>query len=157
MTFNIGDKVIYGAYGMGEIVSIEKKIISDRSVNCYVVSLLNMIIWVPIDDQQSCLRYPTRPEEFDELYAILTSPSQQLEENRTLRRMQLIAQLKDGKIASTCRVVRDLTLCKRNAKLNDQESAILKQATQMLLLEWSYSMGVSMNQAEEAMTDLLEK
>ena len=38
-----------------------------------------------------------------------------------LRRSQLIEQLKDGQLASVCRVVRDLTHLQRSTKLNDQE------------------------------------
>lgn len=156
MTFQIGDKVIHGAYGLGEIVGIEEKIINDQPKSCYVVRLLDMMIWIPIDEeQQRTLRLPTPPEEFGKLFDILKAPGEKPQENRALRRNQLMAQMKDGQLASICEVVRDLTLFKRSAKLNDQERSILKRAIHSLLTEWSYSLGLSLNQAEEAMTNML--
>ena len=58
--------------------------------------------------------------------------------------------------SSICRVVRDLTQFKRSKKLNDQENSILERATNSLLTEWSLSLGMSENQAQLAMTKLLE-
>ena len=156
MAFQIGEKVIHWTYGLGEIVGIEEKNIGEHPTNCYVVRILNMTIWIPIDEmQQGSLRIPTPPEEFGNLYAILTSPSERKEADRMQRKNQLMAQLKDGKLASVCRVVRDLTLFKRSGKLSDQERSILERAIHSLLTEWSYSLGLSLNQAEEAMTTLL--
>ena len=72
-----------------------------------------------------------------------------------LRKDQLMAQMKDGQLASICRVVRDLTNFKRSKKLNDQEKSILERATNSLLTEWAYSLGMPLNQAEQAMMSLL--
>jgi RNA polymerase-interacting CarD/CdnL/TRCF family regulator len=72
-----------------------------------------------------------------------------------LRKDQLMAQVRDGQLASICRVVRDLTHFKLSKKLNDQEKSILERATNSLLTEWTYSLGMSMNQAHQAMMNLL--
>ena len=115
------------------------------------------MIWIPIDDpQQHSLRLPAPPEEFVELSAILTSPSEKLLEDRLLRKDQLMTQMKDGQLASICRVVRDLTNFKRSKKLNDQRPSILERATNSLLTEWTYSLGKPLDQAHPAMTNLLE-
>jgi len=157
MGFHVGDKVIHCTHGLGEIVQIDHKIIRDRPTDCYVVRIQDMLIWIPIDDpQQQSLRLPAQPEEFVGLSAILTSPGEQLQEDRLLRKDQLLTQMRDGQLASICRVVRDLTQFKRIKKLNDQESSILERATNSLLTEWSLSLGVSENQAQLAMTKLLE-
>jgi RNA polymerase-interacting CarD/CdnL/TRCF family regulator len=156
MPFNVGDKVIHWTYGLGEIMGLEEKVIDDHKTNCYVVHLSNMTIWIPIDElHQRSLRVPTPPEEFGKLFDILTGPSEKPQTDRVQRRNQLMAQLRDGQLASTCRVVRDLTLFKRSGKLSDQERSILERAIHSLLTEWSYSLGTPINQAEEAMTNLL--
>jgi RNA polymerase-interacting CarD/CdnL/TRCF family regulator len=98
---------------------------------------------------------PTSPQEFEGLFAILTSPGEKLEEDRVLRKNTLMAQLKDGKLASTCQVVRDLTYFKRSSKLSDLERSLLERAIKSLLTEWSYSLGMPLSQAQEAMTSLL--
>ena len=156
MGFQVGDKVIHKTHGIGEIVHIEEKIIHDHPTNCYVVHTLNLMIWIPIDElQQHSLRLPAQPEEFVKLSAILTGPSEKLLDDRVQRKDQLMSQMKDGQLASICQVVRDLTNFKRVKKLNDQEKSILDRATNSLLTEWAYSLGMSLNQAHQAMNSLL--
>lgn len=158
MNFQVGDKVIHRTYGLGEIVEIEKKVIRDHPTDCYVVLTSNLMIWVPIDDpSQNSLRTPAMPDEFTGYFAILTAPGEELLEDRLLRRDQLMNQLKDGQLGSICRVVRDLTHFKRRKKLNDQEKAILERAQNSLLAEWTYSLGVTPDQAQQAMTQLLDQ
>ena len=156
MAFQIGDKVIHWTYGLGEVELIEEKIIHGRLTNCYVVRISDLTIWVPIDDLgQNSLRVPTPPKEFDQLFAILTSPSEKLLDDRMLRKTQLLEQLRDGQLASICRVVRDLTHFQRSAKLNDQERSILERAIKSLLAEWTYSLGTPIHQAQQAMSSML--
>jgi len=156
MGFQIGDKVIHCTFGLGEIANTEEKIVQGQLTNCYVVRTSDLTIWVPIDDlQQQSLRAPTPPGEFEKLSAILTDPSETLLEDRVLRKNQLLAQIKDGQLASICRVVRDLTYFKRSKKLNEQEKFILERATNSLLTEWNYSLGVPRTQAQQAMENLL--
>ena len=158
MDFQIGDKVIHSTYGLGEIVFIEEKIIHDRPTNCYVFRTNDLTIWIPIDElHQNSLRMPTLPNEFKSLFSILTSPGEPLPEDRALRKDQLIEHMKNGQLKSICQVVRDLTHFKRIKKLNDQEKSILERATNSLLTEWIYSLGVSRAQAEHAMMQLLNE
>ena len=156
MGFKIGEKVIHCAHGLGEIVNIEEKNIHGYLTRCYVVRTSDLTIWIPIDDlQQHSLRVPSSPEEFLKLSAILTNPCEMLLEDRTLRKDQLINQMNDGQLTSICRVVRDLTHFKRSARLNSQEKSILEKAMNSLLTEWTYSLGMPLNQAHQAMTNLL--
>lgn len=156
MGFNIGDKVIHWTYGLGEIVHIEEKFIRNEATNCYVVRTNDLMIWIPINevDQQS-LRIPTPSNELVKLFDILTKPPEPLPQDRVLRKEQLMTQLKDGQLASICRVVRDLTHYKRQAKLNEQEKALLERATNSLLSEWIFSLDVPLNQAHQSMMQLL--
>lgn len=158
MSFQIGDKVIHWTHGLGEIVQIEEKVISDQPINCYVIQTPNLMIWIPIDDlPQHSLRVPAPPEEFLKLFTILTSPGEQLLNDRVLRKERLMAQIKDGQLASICQVVRDLTDFKRSKKLNDQEKSILEHATKSLLTEWAYSLEIPPSQAHMAIMNLLEQ
>jgi RNA polymerase-interacting CarD/CdnL/TRCF family regulator len=157
MVFQIGDKVIHMSHGLGEIVNIEEKYFHGQTTNCYVFRTPELTVWIPIDDiEQHSLRAPTSPEEFNRLFTILTSPSQALPEDRALRKEQLMAQLRDGQLASICKVVRDLTHFMRTSKPNDQERSILERATKSLLTEWTYALKVPMNQAQQAVEKLLQ-
>jgi RNA polymerase-interacting CarD/CdnL/TRCF family regulator len=156
MSFHVGDKVIHWSYGLGEIVHIEEKPILGHPTKCYVFRTADLTIWIPINDvQQHSLRSPTSPEEFVKLSSILTSPGEKLVEDRALRKDQLMAQMRDGQLASICRVVRDLTHFKRSTKLNDQEKSILERAMNSLLTEWTYSLAMPLNQAHQAISNLL--
>jgi RNA polymerase-interacting CarD/CdnL/TRCF family regulator len=156
MGFRIGDQVIHCTFGLGEITQIEEKIINGHLANCYVIQLNNMTIWVPMDDLgQNSLRLPTPPEEFIKTLPILSSQNESLLEDRVLRKKQLSDQLKDGQLASICRVVRDLTYYQRNSKLNDQERSILERAIRSLLTEWTFSLGTPQHQAQQAMESML--
>jgi RNA polymerase-interacting CarD/CdnL/TRCF family regulator len=158
MVFNIGNKVVHWAYGLGEIVGIEEKTINKLPVNCYVVHLTDMSIWIPVEDApQHSLRTPTPASEFENLFTILKSPGEKLDGDRILRKNQLMDLLKDGQLSSICRVVRDLTFLKRSYKLNDQEKSILERASKSLLSEWSYVLGISFHETQEAMTNLMLK
>lgn len=156
MGFHIGDKVIHSSFGLGEIVIIEEKNIQNRPTNCYGVRTTDLTIWIPINDlQQHSLRVPTAPDEFERLANILASPGEALFEDRVLRKNQLLEQMKDGQLASICRVVRDLMHYKHTKKLNELDSSILERATNSLLTEWSYSLEIPVHQARQAMTKLL--
>jgi CarD family transcriptional regulator len=156
MSFQIGDKVIHWTYGLGEITQVEEKPIHGQLTSCYVVQTSDMTIWIPIDEmQQHSLRKPTSPDEFVSLYAILKSPGEQLQEDRVLRKDELMSQMRDGQLASICKVVRDLTHYKRKSKLNDQDRYILERAEKSLLTEWTYSLGLPTHQAHEQMTSFL--
>jgi RNA polymerase-interacting CarD/CdnL/TRCF family regulator len=156
MGFRIGDKVIHCSFGLGEITQIEAKVINGHQENCYVIQLNDMTIWVPIDDSvQSSLRVPTPPDEFIKTLPILSSPNESLLEDRVMRKKQLTDQLKDGKLSSICRVVRDLSHYQHNSKLNDQEKSILDRAVNSLLTEWTFTMGTTQHQAHQTMESML--
>jgi len=156
MAFQVGDKVIHITHGLGEISSIEKRLINDQSTDCYVVTTDELTVWIPIDEvQQHSLRTPTLPEEFERSFAILTSPCEALPEDRTQRKNQLMARLQEGQLAGICSVVRDLTHYMRIARSNNQEKFILERATRSLQTEWSYSHQVPMYQAQLAVDKLL--
>lgn len=157
MNFQVGDKVIHCPHGLGEVVSIEERVIREQLKNCYVVRTPELTIWIPTDSPQQNLRLPTPPDEFERLFDILSSPSEKLMEDRVQRKDQLMAQMNDGQLASLFRVVRDLSHFKRKSKLNDREKSILQRATNSLLTEWTYSLGTSLNQAQASMTQLLEE
>lgn len=156
MGFEIGDKVIHWAHGLGEIVQIEERIIGEQFTNCYVVKTPSLTIWVPINEmQQHSLRHPTSPEEFAKIFTILKGPGETLLEDRVLRKNQLMAQMNGGQLLPICQVIRDLTHLKLSKKLNEVEKSILERATNSLLTEWAYSMEVTLVQAHQAMLSLL--
>lgn len=156
MVFHVGDEVIHATHGLGKVVHIEEKIIHEQPTNCYVVRTPDLTIWIPIDmDEQTTLRVPTPPKEFKKLFRVLSGPGEPLPEDRVARKNLLLSRLRDGQLASIVKVVRDLTHFMRAAKLNDQEKSILERATKSLLTEWTHSLEMPVNQAQQKMDELL--
>lgn len=156
MRFQVGEKVIHWAYGMGEIERIEEKVIQNQSVNYYVLHTPALTVWVPVEStEQGSLRSPTSPDDFPQLFQILASPGEKLPEDRILRKNYLIAQMRAGGLAPICQAIRDLTHFKRHSKLNDQEKSILEQGTASLLTEWVFALGENLPDSRRNLAKLL--
>ena len=156
MSFQIGDQVVHWNYGLGEIIQLDEKVLSGRSTRYYVVRTRDLTIWVPIDDEgQSSLRMPTPKDEFENLFAILSSPGEPLSVDRFERKTQLFERMKEGRLESICAVVRDLTFLRLSKRLNDNDVSILERAKIFLLNEWKLVWSVSFSEAEHELILLL--
>lgn len=156
MNFQVGDQVVHWTYGPGEVIQLDEKALSGHTELYYVVQIRDMTLFVPINDQgQTSLRLPTPSGEFESLFTILKSPEEPLSSDRWERKNQLIAQMKDGRLESICRVIRDLVAFRRAKKLNDYDAAILERAQNFLLNEWQISVGIPRAQAERELRGLL--
>jgi hypothetical protein len=60
MDFQVGDKVVHWAYGPGEIVNLEEKVLSGQTNLYYVVQVNDLTLWVPSDEKgKRSMRLPT--------------------------------------------------------------------------------------------------
>jgi RNA polymerase-interacting CarD/CdnL/TRCF family regulator len=85
--YAVGDKVVHWAYGVGEIVQIDKKMLSGKDSLYYKVQIRDLTIWVPVDDEnQTSLRPPTPAKDFDELFKILRQTGNELSNDRLERK-----------------------------------------------------------------------
>ncbi len=153
MEYQVGDQVIHWQYGLGEVIQLDEKVISGKSTRCYVVRIRDLTLWVPVE--KSSLRLPTPKVEFDHLRAILRGPSEPLPADRFERKTQLLEKMKDGKLESICRVVRDLSSYRSEKKLNDNDVSILERAQYFLLSEWKLVLSVPLAQAEQEVKQIL--
>jgi RNA polymerase-interacting CarD/CdnL/TRCF family regulator len=156
MNFLVGDQVVHSVYGLGEIIQLDEKKLSGRTAQYYVVRIRDLTLWVPINDSgDSNLRYPTPASDFEALFAILRSPGEPLSEDRLVRKTQLTDQIKDGKLSSVCRAVRDLTYHRHTKKMNENDTATLERLQNFLLNEWVVSLSISFSQAKQELSLLL--
>jgi RNA polymerase-interacting CarD/CdnL/TRCF family regulator len=154
--FQVGEKVIHSNYGLGEVIQIDEKVLSDEPTRCYVVKVRDLKIWVPAGEKSTgSLRRPTPPSKFDRLFAILRSPGEPLSDNRFERKTQLSESLRNGKPEGICQVIRDLSYFGQSKKLNESDKTLLQRAQNFLLSEWVYSFPVSLDQAQQELASLL--
>ena len=158
MNFQVGDQVVHWNYGLGEIIQIVEKRLNGRTSQYYVVKIRDLTVFVPVsaavDDR---LRFPTPSGDFEDLFSILSSPPQPLSDDRLIRKTQISDQLKDGKLDSVCRILRDLTFYCRTKKMNDHDKAVLERAQNFLLSEWALVFSVSVTQASKQLDHLLDE
>lgn len=156
MVFQIGDKVIHLTHGLGEIIDIETKTVHNHYVSCYVFQSPRLTVWVPVkSEDQHNLRAPKSKGEFEDLFSVLESPNEPLPDDHLQRKNQLLELLKDGRLKSICRVVRDLSDYSKEIKLSDIDKSILNRAKNSLLVEWVFSLSVQLPHAQKEMATLL--
>ena len=158
MNFHKGDTVMHWTYGIGQIVNLEERSLEGSKTIYNAVQVRDMTVWVPADDKvRSRLRTPTPKSRFQQLLAILSSPSEPLPEDKLERKARLLELLEDGRPESLCRVIRDLSAYqKRQVRpLNDNDQMILKQSRNTLLGEWGFVLSITHAQAEHELYRLL--
>ena len=149
MEFHVGDPVMHWTYGFGHVVGIEERAIADRKGLYYAISIRDLTVWVPLDDQLKFrLRPPTQKNGFKELFAILTGSSEPLPIDRQKRKLWLVEKLKDGKAASLCHALRDLVTHQQAYSVNYNDENLMKRLREALLGEWSYAFAVPVSEAE---------
>jgi RNA polymerase-interacting CarD/CdnL/TRCF family regulator len=158
MSFQIGDKVIHATHGFAEIINVESKEVSGVSSEYYVVRTSKLILWIPLISKiKESLRLPTSRSGFANLMGILRSHNSPFPMNRNDRKSHIHNLLTDGGTASICGLIRDLSFCRKNSKLNDTETIIYKNAVAKLIDEWQYSMSISQAQAIGELNSLLDE
>ena len=158
MEYQIGDRVVHQSYGPCDIVQMDQKTVAGQSMLYYVVRIGDMTVWVPKNSLgESHLRPLTADNEFERMFAILSSPSEILPIDRFERKSLLLDLMRDGTLELKCRVVRDLTRLNKAKRLNDSDLTILERARNYLLIEWRLVLAVATSQAEEQLAKLLEK
>jgi RNA polymerase-interacting CarD/CdnL/TRCF family regulator len=158
MTYNIGDKVIHSTHGFAEIINVESKEVSGISSTYYVIQTRSLLLWIPLICQnKESIRLPTSKNKFIELFDILRSHNIPFPKNRNERKSQIHNMLTDGEIESICRLIRDLSFCRKNHRLNDTDTSTYKCAVMKLIDEWQYSMSISQAQAIGELNSLLDE
>ena len=156
--FQVGDRVIHWTYGPGQIVQVEEKQVACETLQYYKVQVKDLTIWVPLKEtEKQRLRNPTPSREFKKLIKILGKGGEPLAEDRLQRKAQLLGRLQEGKIESTCAVIRDLACYGKQKKLSESDAMIMERAQKFLLDEWVISMNTTMTDAQQTMGKLLEE
>lgn len=156
MDFQIGDQVVHCAHGLGQVLAIEERAISNHTALYYMIQVADLSIWVPADENlKNRLRFPASRDGFRQSLSILSGPAEALPDERRQRSLQLQEMLRDGRTDSLCRVVRDLTAHRRVHPWNDYDSELIKRVEKMLVREWSYILSISPAEAEAELRRLL--
>ena len=160
-TFKIGDKAVYPAQGVTEIMGIESMEISGMQQNFYVLRVLdtknkNQKIRIPINKVSSVgLRAVIAGEEIEEVYAILRERPAKFDQqtwNRRYRRY--LEKIKTGSVYDVAEVLRDLFLLKYDKNLSFGERKMLDTAHSLLVKELSIARELDEETVEKELEEI---
>ena len=139
MEFNVGDKVVYPAQGVGIIRDVVTADIDGEKATFYVVKILDngMTVRVPVRNARANgMRGVIAGEHVEKVYDILRDrdvPTDNQTWNRRYR--DYTSKIKTGDPLEVAKVLRDLALLKAEKTLSFGERTMYDQARNLLVQE----------------------
>jgi CarD family transcriptional regulator len=157
LEFSIGDKAVYPAQGVAEVVGIDNKEINSTIVSFYVLKVLDseMQILVPKEKaDQVGLRPVATDDEVEEVLDILRDQDVHIDKQTWNRRYRgFMEKIKTGSLFEVAEVFRDLYRLKSTKPLSFGERRMLDTAKSLIVKELS----VARKWSEERVEKELEK
>lgn len=154
--FTIGDKAVYPAQGVAEVVGIENKEINSTVCSFYVLKVLDteMQILVPKEKaDQVGLRPVATADEVEEVFDILREKDVHIDKQTWNRRYRgFMEKIKTGSLFEVAEVFRDLYRLKSTKTLSFGERRMLDTAKNLIVKELS----VARNWSEQEVETQLE-
>ncbi|MBL4634329.1 MAG: CarD family transcriptional regulator [Kofleriaceae bacterium] len=151
--FSIGDKAVYPAQGVAEVIGIDIKEINDCVMSFYVLKVLGseMQILVPKDKaDQVGLRSVATNEEIEEVLEILGEKDIHIDKQTWNRRYRgFMEKIKTGSLFEVAEVFRDLYRLKSTKPLSFGERRMLDTAKTLIVKEMSVVREITAEQVEE--------
>ncbi|MGC8928394.1 MAG: CarD family transcriptional regulator [Myxococcota bacterium] len=142
INFKVGEKAVYPAQGVGEIVAIETREINGNKETFYVMKILKTEskILIPTKKaQEEGLRKIISKDKLKDIYSILKSkeisPTSRKTWNRRYR--EYMDKIKTGSVFEVAEVIRDLSRLKSQKDLSFGERKMLDTAQSLLINELS--------------------
>jgi len=158
MTFKVGDQVVHPQHGVGYIVNLEDREFEPGVARRYYeISILGSTVWVPMDLSISGLRKLARKGEIALCREILESHPSPLGGDTRSRQSELASRLKQGSIHTQCEIVRDLYAYGEHKSPYGTIAGFYRQTQNVLCQEWAIVEGVTLPEAVEEVSSLLEK
>ena len=138
-TFEIGDKAVHPAHGVGEVTSIEKREIAGSKKSFYILKILDsgMTVMVPTDGVERLgLRTIISKKDAKQVLEILKMDEIAVTSQPWNRRYrEYMEMLKSGSPFQVAKVLRDLYRLKSDKELSFGERRLLEQARNLLVTE----------------------
>jgi len=144
--FQVGDRAVYPAHGVAEVVAIESKEIAGSRKDFYVLKVIHseMKLMIPCDGaDRAGLRGVASPEIADEVLEVLRSPDIAVKPGPWNRRFREYTELvNSGRLVEVAKVYRDLWRIRPTRELSYGERRLLEQSRNLLVAELSLARGV---------------
>src|SRR5512143_1590612 len=143
--FSVGDKAVYPAHGVAEVVGLETREIGGNKQTFYILKILEtgMKVMIPTRNVAAVgLREVISDKDVKEVYNILKSKEIAVEGQTWNRRYrEYMDKIKTGSVFEIAEVLRDLSLLKNSKDLSFGERKMLDTARQVLVKELAIAKG----------------
>jgi CarD family transcriptional regulator len=154
--FKVGDKAVYPAQGVAEVVSIEERDIAGARQRFYVLRILDSDrkIMVPVKNAETVgLRSVICEEEIREIFEILRERTVAFDNQTWNRRYRgFMDKIKTGSIYDVAEVLRDLYRLKAEKSLSFGERRMLDNARTLVVKE----LAIALDRTEDSVREEIE-
>lgn len=137
--FKVGDKAVYPAQGVAEVISIDEKDIAGQRQQFYVLRILDTSrkIMVPVANANNVgLRPPISESEIKEIFSILQEQTIAFDNQTWNRRYRgFMDKIKTGSVFDVAEVMRDLYRLRAEKSLSFGERRMLETARALIVKE----------------------
>ena len=151
--FKVGDKAVYPAQGVAEVISIDMKDIAGSRQEFYVLRILDTDrkIMVPVVNADAVgLRQVISEAEIREIFDILQERTIAIDTQTWNRRYRgFMDKIKTGSIYDVAEVLRDLYRLKANKQLSFGERRMLDTARSLIVKEISVAREMTEEKVKE--------
>ncbi len=152
-SFSVGDKAVYPAHGVAEVVGLETREIGGNKTMFYILKILDtgMKIMIPTRNVAAVgLREVISQDDVKEVYTILKSKEIAVEGQTWNRRYrEYMDKIKTGSVFEIAEVLRDLSLLRNGKDLSFGERKMLDTARQLLVKELGIAKGTKEAKIEQ--------
>ncbi len=146
-SFQVGEKSVYPAHGVADVVGLETKRIGNQELQFYHLQVMGsgLKIIVPVAKaEENGMRRIADGAELDELYELLRDHEVPCDRQTWNRRYRgFMEKIRTGSLFEVGEVYRDLSLLKQTKTLSHGERQMLRTARDLLVKELAVARGVS--------------
>jgi CarD family transcriptional regulator len=150
--FRVGDKAVYPAQGVGEILAVESRDIMGKAMEVYVMRILerDMTILIPVSKSHEIgLRSVMGNDEVTAVFQVLKQRRRVNDSQTWNRRFREYSEkIRTGSAVEIAHVLRDLYLLRSGKNLSYGEKRMLHTAMELLSQEIAVAQGQKMAQAQ---------
>ena len=137
--FEVGDRAVYPAHGVAEVVALESREIAGQRKDFYVLKVLHSDtkLMIPVDGAERVgLRRVVSPETAEEVFEVLRSEEVAVKPGPWNRRFREYTELvNSGSLVEVAKVYRDLWRIRPDRELSYGERRLLEQSRSLLVSE----------------------
>ncbi len=150
--FQVGDRAVYPAHGVAEVIAIESKEIAGSRKDFYVLKVIHseMKLLVPCDGaDRAGLRDVASAEIAEQVLEVLRAAELAVKPGPWNRRFREYSELiNSGRLSEVAKVYRDLSRVRPTRELSYGERRLLEHSRNLLVAELALARGVSAGELE---------